>query len=384
MFNNFEFSIPGRITFGAGALSQLGDKLKAANVKRALILSDHGLEKFGMVKKVEDVLASCDIAYEKFLDVEPNPSAETVMAAAKVYRDNNLETIICLGGGSPMDTGKAVAVMAVNPGTIEDYEGPDKFKGPLPAIVAIPTTAGTGSETTAFAVITDHKRNFKFSIISNELAPKIVILDPELITTVPPFIAASTGMDALTHALESYLSVTKSPFSDALNEKAMALIGKYIRRFVANSADIEAASGMMMASTFAGIAFSWARLGLAHAMAHPLGGYYNVAHGVANAIALPHVIEYNIIADTEGRYEKIYELIRNSTGYTDYFEPGMLVEEVKQLAQDIGIPAKLSDVGVDERFIPNMALDAYNSGSRIANPRVSTVKDIEDLYRKAL
>ena len=387
MIKNFNFAIPGLVTFGVGCISSLGERLKSKNMNRALLLSDRGLEKAGVVKTVEDILTKEGIYYEKFLDVEPNPSSDTVMKATELFRAHKLESIVCLGGGSPMDVGKAVSVMATNPGKPEDYAGMDLFKNPIPPIVAIPTTAGTGSENTIFAVITDKKNNFKFSIVSNELTPKIILLDPNLITALPPSVAASTGMDALTHAVESYISRGATPFSDAMGEKAMYLIGKYLRRFVADRSDIEAASGMMLGSSFAGIAFSWGYLGMAHAMAHPLGGFYNVPHGVANAILLPHALKFNAITDKDDRYLTIYEYIRASSGEINYFDPYMLVEEVLDLTKSLGIPKCLADVGVDERFIPNMAADAMK-GSQVSswrmNPRSSTQADIEQLYKDAL
>jgi len=387
MFKNFNFAIPGTITFGVGSIASLGDRLKAKNMNRALLLSDRGLEAAGVVQQIEDILNAAGITYEKFLDVEPNPSSDTVMAAAKVIRDNKLECLICVGGGSPMDTGKAAAVMANNDGVPEDYAGMDLFKNPALPIVAIPTTAGTGSENTIFAVITDRKNNFKFSIVSSQLTPAIILLDPNLITKIPAHVAASTGMDALTHAVESYIGKGANPFSDAMGLKAMEFIGKYIRRFVANREDIEAASGMMLGSTFAGLAFSNGYLGMAHAMAHPLGGFYNVPHGYANAILLPHALKFNAITDKEDRYLTIYELIRSSTGDIGYFEPMMLVEEVLALNEALGLPSCLADVGVDETYIPQMAIDAMK-GSQVSswrmNPRSSTAKDIEQLYRDAL
>jgi alcohol dehydrogenase len=276
-FKNFSYAIPGEVAFGVGAISQLPEKLKKENADRVLILSDRGLEKAGLVAKIEDILKKEGIFCASFLDVEPNSSVETVEAAAKVFTDNNLNCILCLGGGSPIDTGKAVSVLAANGGNLTDYEGVDKFTKPLPLLAVIPTTAGTGSEATAFAIINDKKRKIKFAIVSNKLIPKLTILDPNLITTLPPYIAATTGMDALTHAIESYLSVTASTFTDAMGLKAMELIGRYLRRFVANRTDIEAASAMLLASNFAGIAFSWGRLGAAHALAHPLGAYWGIA-----------------------------------------------------------------------------------------------------------
>ena len=244
-------------------------------------------------------------------------------------------------------------------------------------------TAGTGSEVTAFSVITDTSRNYKLTVFSYELLPKYALLDPEMIMSVPPMVAASCGIDALIHAWEAYTSLGASPFSDAMAEKAMELIGGNIRRFVANRKDEEAACAMMSGSMFAGIAFAWARLGDVHAMSHPVSAFFGVQHGVANSILLPVIVEYNALAD-HGRYEKIYNYISEEKEPVKDFKPEMLVEEIKKLNASLGIPKTLSEVGVTEDKIPQMAADAMKSGNIAANPRQTTLKDVEMLYRKAL
>lgn len=282
-----------------------------------------------------------------------------------------------------MDVAKAVGVLAKYGGEITDYEGNHKVPGPIVPMIAIPTTAGTGSEVTASAVITDESRNYKLSVFSYENLPKYAILDPELIMTAPASIAASCGVDALIHAMEAYISTNASPFSDAMAEKAMELIGGNIRRFVANRKDEEAACAMMAGCNFAGIAFAWARLGNVHAMSHPVSAYFNVPHGVANSILLPTVMEYNALAD-HGRYQVIYNYICEGAKVTEDFRPEMLVEALKKLNRDLGIPETLSEVGVKEEMIPAMAEDAMKSGNIPANPRQTSLKDITALYHKAL
>jgi alcohol dehydrogenase len=347
-----------------------------------LLASDRGLEAVGMVKKLEDIFCENNIEYVKFLDIEANPSTETVENGVQIYKENNLEAIVCLGGGSPMDTAKAISVLVTNGGKIQDYEGAHKVAGPIVPVIAIPTTAGTGSEVTAFAVITDRSRNYKLTVFSYEVIPEIALLDPELITTLPSLVAASTGLDALTHAVEAYISKVASPFSDAMAEKAMELIGKNIRIFVADRSNIDAASGMLLGSMFAGIAFTWARLGNVHAMAHPLGGYFNIAHGVANAVLLPVILEYNALAD-RGKYEKIFNYVKDGK-VTRGFTPDILVQEIKQLSSELGIPANLTELGVTRDSIHDMAVDAIKSGNVLVNPRQTTLADIENLYLRAL
>ncbi|MGN1388463.1 MAG: iron-containing alcohol dehydrogenase, partial [Bulleidia sp.] len=254
--------------------------------------------------------------------------------------------------------------------------------GEIVPMIAIPTTAGTGSEVTASAVITDTARNYKFSVISYEILPKYALLDPELIMTAPAGIAASCGVDALIHAMEAYISTFATPFSDAMAEKAMELIGGNLRQFVANRQNADAACAMMLGSTFAGMSFAWAKLGDIHSMSHPVSAYFGVAHGVANAILMPTVAEWNALAD-HGKFKKIYNYIRETEKPAENFEPQMLVEELRKLNQELGIPASLREVGVTEDKFEAMAKDAMKAANTLANPRQTREKDFVELYRKA-
>lgn len=380
---DFTFSIPQNILYGKGSIKKIPSLLHELPSGKILVISGRNLEAAGTVKKVTDLLDQAGIEYTQFLDIEANPSIETVKAACAAYKDNQSTAIIALGGGSPMDVAKAVAVLAIYGGEVEQYEGAAKVPGKIAPIIAIPTTAGTGSEVTAFSVITDKARNYKLTIFSSELIPSYAILDPELIMTLPASVAAATSMDALVHAIEAYLSKASSPFTNAMAESAMKLIGKNIRRFIADRSDEEAASAMLLASTFAGIAFGLARLGNVHAMAHPLGGFFNVPHGIANAILLPIVLEYNALAD-DGKYESIYNLIKVGNENVHYFDPYTLIGEVKRLLNDLQIPESLSQVGVTSDKISEMSADAMKSGNIAVNPRRSSIQDIEMLYRKAM
>jgi alcohol dehydrogenase len=292
--------------------------------------------------------------------------------------------LIAVGGGSAMDVAKATSVLMTNGGDLESYEGADKFvNDPLP-FIAIPTTAGTGSEATTFAVITIRARNYKMTIASNRILPRIALLDPTVLNSLPPHIAAATGMDALTHAIESYINQASSPYTDAFGVEAIRLIGKYLRLFVANRANMEAAAGMMIASNLAGIAFGIARLGNVHAMAHPLGGFFNVPHGVANAILLPHVMKFNMLADN-GKYKKIAALLGEDVErLTDLEAAPLAVEAVEKLSQDVGIAENLTVVGVKEDKIPQMSIDAMASGNVKINPRATVLADIVALYKGAM
>ena len=381
--NDFRFKVPQVIEFGVGSLKKLPEILKESKSEHVFLISDHGLESIGVVKKVQDIIAEGGLKCTTFLDVIPNPTVDVVNDSAKLYKESGATSIIALGGGSPMDVAKATGVLATYGGKITDYEGLYKVPGPIVPIIAIPTTAGTGSEVTASAVITDEERNYKMSVISYEMLPKYAVLDPELIMTAPASVAASCGVDALIHAMEAYVSNFASPFTDAMAEKAMALIGANIRRFVANRKDVDAACAMMTGSTFAGMAFAWAKLGNVHAMSHPVSAYFHVAHGVANAVLLPTVVEYNALAD-HGRYEKIYNFIRESKEPAKDFKPQMLVDEIKKLNADLGIPASLSEVGVTEDKIEAMAKDAVVHPNVLANPRQTNLKEMIALYKKAL
>ena len=380
--NPFEFSIPQNIIVGAGTLSKLPECAKKMGGTHAMILSGPTLKKMGVVDKAADSLKAAGIAADIFTDIEANPSVTTVEKATESYLASGADFLVALGGGSPMDVAKAVGVTAKYGGSITEYEGAHKVPGKIVPLIAIPTTAGTGSEVTAFSVITDHSRDYKLTVFSYELLPEYAILDPELLTSAPASVAAACGIDAFIHAEEAYISTAASPFSDAMAEKAMELIGKNIRRFVARRTDLEAAEAMLTGSLFAGIAFSYARLGNVHAMSHPVSAFFDVPHGVANAVLLPVIAEYNALAD-HGRYLKIYNYISVDKEPVKDFKPEMLVAEVQKLNDDLGIPKSLKEVGVTEDKIPAMAADAMKSGNIPANPRQTTLEDITELYQKA-
>jgi Alcohol dehydrogenase, class IV len=377
----FMFSVPQKVIYGAKSLNKLPELLKKDGLNKVLIISGPNLNKMGTVGKVAELLETAGISCAIFTDVEANPSVETVDKATQVYKKAEAEAIVALGGGSPMDVAKAVGVLARYGGSVTQYEGADKVPGAIVPLIAIPTTAGTGSEVTAFSVITDHSRNYKLTIFSYQIIPSHAILDPELLVSLPASVTAATGVDALVHAIEAYLSLDASPFTDAMAEKAMELLGANIRAFTANRKDLEAGAAMLTGQMFAGIAFAWARLGDVHAMAHPLSGFFDVSHGVANAILLPVVLKFNALAD-KGRYYKIYQYLTGRTA--EQFKPEMLAEAVRELTISLGLPQTLSEVGVKEEKIPAMAADAMKSGNIAVNPRSTTQKEVETLYHEAM
>ena len=379
----FSFSVPQEIIVGKGSLARLPEAAEKLGGKHGFIISGPHLNKMGIVASCSESLENAGIKVDAYTETEGNPSVETVEKAAAAFCKSGADFIIALGGGSPMDVAKAVGVVARYGGSITEYEGGGRVPGDIIPLIAIPTTAGTGSEVTAFSVITDHSRNYKLTVFSYKLIPAYAILDPELLTTAPVSVAAACGIDAMVHALEAYISKDASPFSDAMAEKSLELIGKNIRRYVADRTDIEAAEAMITGSLFAGIAFSWARLGDVHAMSHPVSAYFDVPHGVANAILLPTIVEYNALAD-RGKYLKLFNYISLTPASEAEFEPFMLVDLLTELNEQLGIPGSLGEVGVTADKFDAMADDAMKSGNIAVNPRSTTKKDVLSLYEKAL
>ncbi|MBQ7158236.1 MAG: iron-containing alcohol dehydrogenase [Treponema sp.] len=388
---DFSFSIPQNIVFGSGSLSRLPELASKLGKSKALIISGPHLEKIGLVAKCIDAMKSCGIESESFCRTEGNPSVETVEAAAALYKKCGADFIVAFGGGSPLDVAKAVAILVTYGGKITEYEGGGKVPGAVVPMIAIPTTAGTGSEVTAFSVITDHSRNYKLTVASNYLLPAYAVLDPDLISTVPAGTAAACGIDAMIHALESYISKAANPFSEMFSLRALELIGESIRDYVKNRENKSSAEKMLLGSLFAGIAFSHARLGDVHAMSHPVSAFFDVPHGVANAILLPKVVEFN---ETETKnpvmlkkYYDIYRCVCSSPVDSNSFIPSMLSKTLFTLNKELGIPSDLSEAGISsedfERNLNKMAEDAMKSGNIAVNPRTTDKTDVIEIYRKS-
>ena len=380
--DSFSFTIPQNIKFGAGTLDLLPDLAKELGKSKGYIISGPHLNKIGMVAKCRKALKSAGMESECFTETEGNPSTDTVVKATEGFKKSKADFIVAFGGGSPLDVAKAVAVLATYGGNIVDYEGAGKVMGPVVPMIAIPTTAGTGSEVTAFSVITDHSRNYKLTVVSNYLLPAYVILDPDLIATVPANTAAACGIDAMVHALEAYISKAASPFSDIFAREALRLIGGSIRDYVADRSNPAACESMMVGSLFAGIAFSHARLGNVHAMSHPVSAYFDVPHGVANAILLPTVVDFNKDAADPEKYRYIYGCISKDMGADINFTPDMLATEIRMLNYELGILPTLSDIGVTSDKFEQMADDAMKSGNIQCNPQFTMKNDILKLYEQ--
>lgn len=381
--DSFSFTIPQNIKFGAGTLDLLPDLAKELGKSKGYIISGPHLNKIGMVAKCRKALKNAGMESECFTETEGNPSTDTVVKATEGFKKSKADFIVAFGGGSPLDVAKAVAVLATYGGNIVDYEGAGKVMGPVVPMIAIPTTAGTGSEVTAFSVITDHSRNYKLTVVSNYLLPAYVILDPDLIATVPANTAAACGIDAIVHALEAYISKAASPFSDIFAREALRLIGGSIRDYVADRSNPAACESMMVGSLFAGIAFSHARLGNVHAMSHPVSAYFDVPHGLANAILLPTVVDFNKDAADPEKYRYIYGCISKDMGADINFTPDMLATEIRMLNYELGILPTLSDIGVTSDKFEQMADDAMKSGNIQCNPQFTMKNDILKLYEQA-
>lgn len=381
--DSFSFTIPQNIKFGAGTLDLLPDLAKELGKSKGYIISGPHLNKIGMVAKCRKALKNAGMESECFTETEGNPSTDTVVKATEGFKKSNADFIVAFGGGSPLDVAKAVAVLATYGGNIVDYEGAGKVMGPVVPMIAIPTTAGTGSEVTAFSVITDHSRNYKLTVVSNYLLPAYVILDPDLIATVPANTAAACGIDAMVHALEAYISKAASPFSDIFAREALRLIGGSIRDYVADRSNPAACESMTVGSLFAGIAFSHARLGNVHAMSHPVSAYFDVPHGVANAILLPTVVDFNKDAADPEKYRYIYGCISKDMGADINFTPDMLATEIRMMNYELGILPTLSDIGVTSDKFEQMADDAMKSGNIQCNPQFTMKNDILKLYEQA-
>ena len=381
--DSFSFTIPQNIKFGAGTLDLLPDLAKELGKSKGYIISGPHLNKIGMVAKCRKALKNAGMESECFTETEGNPSTDTVVKATEGFKKSKADFIVAFGGGSSLDVAKAVAVLATYGGNIVDYEGAGKVMGPVVPMIAIPTTAGTGSEVTVFSVITDHSRNYKLTVVSNYLLPAYVILDPDLIATVPANTAAACGIDAMVHALEAYISKAASPFSDIFAREALRLIGGSIRDYVADRSNPAACESMMVGSLFAGIAFSHARLGNVHAMSHPVSAYFDVPHGVANAILLPTVVDFNKDAADPEKYRYIYGCISKDMGADINFTPDMLATEIRMLNYELGILPTLSDIGVTSDKFEQMADDAMKSGNIQCNPQFTMKNDILKLYEQA-
>lgn len=377
------FYIPTKVVRGIGAVDEIGKEAKALGAKKALIVTGKNIAKAGLIEKPEKPLKSAGIEVEVFDEVMPDPTVKLVEKGMEIVRKGDFDVLIGLGGGSNIDAAKAMSVMARNTGSICDYEGTDKFPNPTMPIIAVPTTAGTGSEVTYSSVITDTDRDYKFVVWSSLIPPRVAILDPQMPATGPVMARISAGMDALTHAIESYVSKNANPYSESLALSAIKLISDSLRMSIADASNAEAMSNMQLAANMAGMAFTNTRLGIVHAIALPPSALFHVPHGIANAILLPYGMEFNLIGNPRKYADIAFAMRENIEGLTLMEAAMASVDAVRMLSIDIGAPQTLESAGVKKEAIPKMAQDGMRSGHLAVNPRQVTIEDVIRIFEEA-
>ncbi len=381
-----EFIMPAHSVVGSGAVEQVGEQCRKRGWQKALIVSDKIMLNLGLVGRVQELLTAAGIGSAVYAGVNTEPVVEFVQEGLQSFKAEGCDFVVAVGGGSPIDAAKAVAVMATNPGSIEQYKGIGKIGAPGAPLVAIPTTAGTGSEATLYTVITDQKTDVKMLIGSPYLMPTLAIVDPLLTLSSPPGVTAATGVDALVHAIEAYVSVKRQPMTDIFCLSAMELLAGNIRQAWSNGNNIEAREKMMLGAMQAGIAFSNSSVALVHGMSRPIGANFHIAHGVSNAALLAVVTEFSLIGDP-ARYADVARAMGEPTaGLSVMAAADLAVKAIRRLVKDIKIPS-LRQLGVDRdrllELAPAMADAAIDSGSPGNNPRKPTRQEIIDLYSLA-
>ena len=369
---------------GAGAINDIVTEVKARGLTKAFVASDPSLIEFGVTKKVTDVLDKAGYAYEIFSDIKPNPTIENVKAGVEAYKASKADYIIAIGGGSSMDTAKAVGIIINNPehADVRSLEGAVATKKPAVPIIAVPTTAGTAAEVTINYVITDVEKQRKFVCVDPHDIPVVAIVDPDMMSSMPKGLTASTGMDALTHAIEGYITKGAWELSDMFHLKAIEIISRSLRGAVENTP--EGRADMALGQYVAGMGFSNVGLGIVHSMAHSLGALYDTPHGVANAILLPTIMEYKAPATGE-KYREIAKAmgVKGTENMTQEEYRKAAVDAVKQLSHDVGIPADLKEI-VKEEDLQFLAESAYADACCPGNPRDTSVEEIIELYKKLM
>lgn len=378
------YFMPAMSMIGPGVLADVGNEMKAMGCSKSLLVTDAVLNELGVVKKLTDVLDAAGVEYAVYDGVQPNPTCANVNDGLKVLQDNECDSIVSLGGGSPQDCAKAISILAVNGGDIRDYEGVFKSSRRGLPIVAINTTAGTASEVTINYVITDEERHVKMVMVDKNCLAVIAVNDPELMVAKPAALTAATGMDALTHAIEAYITGGAYCLTDALARESIALISSSLRDAVAKGDDMEARSKMAYGSFVAGMSFSNCGLGVVHSLAHQLGGIYNLPHGVCNAILLPHVMRFNMAVCAEKMADVAEALGVCTAEMTSAQAAEAAIAAVEKLSADVGIPSGLKELGVGDDKLQQMAELALVDPCAPGNPREMSLEDAIEIYKAAL
>ncbi|HJE45283.1 iron-containing alcohol dehydrogenase [Levilactobacillus namurensis] len=382
---SYDFLMPSVNFFGPGVISKLGDRAKMLGMKKPVIVTDKFLEgmKDGAVQQSLKSLDAAGVDYVIYNNVEPNPKIRNIKEVKKLYEDSGADSIITIGGGSAHDTGKGAGIILTNGDDITKLAGIETLDKALPPLIAVNTTAGTGSELTRHAVITNEETHLKFVVVSWRNIPLVSFNDPTLMLDVPKGLTAATGMDAFVQAIEPYVSVDHNPITDSQCIEAIKLIETSLREAVANGHNLEARTKMVEAEMLAGMAFNNANLGYVHAMAHQLGGQYDAPHGVCCALLLPYVEEYNIIACPE-RFAELAKIMgENTDGLSTRDAAELSIKAMKQMSQDVGIPASIKEIGAKPEDFELMAENALKDGNAFSNPRKGTKEDIIKIFQAA-
>ncbi len=384
MATESRYFIPSVNVLGKDTVNEIGEHIKRQGGTKALVVTDSVLNEIGIVKKVTDQIEAAGLEFVVFDGVQPNPTVSNVNAGLEMIEESDADVIVSLGGGSSHDCAKGIATVATNGGKIEDYEGLNELNEAIMPLVSVNTTAGTASEMTRFCIITDEKRHIKMAIVDWRVTPNVSINDPVLMLEKPQSLTANTGMDALTHSVEAYVSTIANPLTDSAAEKAFELIGKNLRKVVANGSNYELREKMAYAQFLAGMAFNNASLGLVHGMAHQLGGFYDLPHGVCNAILLPHVTDFNKLAKPE-KVAKMGQLLGAKTeGMTLMEAADAGIKAIIDLAADLGIPGSLQELeGVSPDDFETLAKNALADASSATNPRQATLEEVIGIFESA-
>lgn len=384
MYNFHQFELPTVVKHGIGSIKHIGEEIKNLGVTKVLLVTDPGIYKAGVTKPIENLLKQAGIEISLFNKVEPNPPVRLIAEGTKQYKEDNCDGLVAVGGGSSMDTAKAIGVEAAHSAPVLEYEaaeGKKPLENRIPPLTTVPTTAGTGSEVTQWAVITDEEREFKFNTGGPLIAAHLTIIDPELHVSMPPHVTAMTGIDALAHAIECYTMHYAQPITDAVALLAMEYVGKYIRRAYSDGGDIEARYGMAQAAMLAGLAYGSESAGAAHAMSQTLGGIIPVAHGQCVATMMGPVMEYNWKGHP-AKFARIAQALGvNTFNMTTDEAAKAAVNEVYKLAEDLDIP-NLEEQGVSPDMIDRLSKEAMKDPQTVGNPRDLTVKDYQWIYKR--
>ncbi|EAV4981223.1 L-threonine dehydrogenase [Salmonella enterica] len=378
------FFIPSVNVIGADSLKDAMSTMAEYGFRRTLIVTDAMLAKLGMAGDIQKALQEYDIFSVIYDGTQPNPTTSNVAAGLKLLKENGCDSVISLGGGSPHDCAKGIALVAANGGDIRDYEGVDRSAKPQLPMIAINTTAGTASEMTRFCIITDEERHIKMAIVDKHVTPLLSVNDSSLMVGMPKSLTAATGMDALTHAIEAYVSVAATPITDACALKAVTMIAENLVVAVEEGSNVQAREAMAYAQFLAGMAFNNASLGYVHAMAHQLGGFYNLPHGVCNAVLLPHVQVFNSQVAAARLRDCAAAMGVDVSGMSEAEGAQACVAAIRQLSQKVNIPAGLRELNVKEEDIPVLATNALKDACGLTNPIQATHDEIVEIYRAAM